>query len=293
MSKISPTILLLGGGYTLSRLANELPAGTFLITTTTVAKHERYCANGWNSILLDLKNETQVRKIFSEYPDLKTVIDSVPPLKEEFAGKDKSLVGAHNISKAMKENFEGDLIYLSTTGVYGKNDGSWVDETTELSPNNPSSKARVETERLYRDAIRNFCVFRLPAIYGPGRGLGNAIKSGRYPVISDFDRWSNRIHVDDLCAALLNAITKKVELRLPEIVCCADDKPTLTSDIISFYVDNFGYTAPAKITLEEARKAGMHSILSSQRVSNSLLKERLLPELRFPSYREAAFLEIF
>lgn len=93
--------------------------------------------------------------------------------------------------------------YLSTTGVYGNQDGGTVDETSPAAPGSKRGKLRVAAEnawaatgvwrlpaelhptKLLPQSSRVGCaalpvhIFRLPGIYGPGRGpLDKARESG-------------------------------------------------------------------------------------------------------------------
>lgn len=60
------------------------------------------------------------------------------------------------------------IIYLSSTSVYGDNIDLWVNEETPLNPNSPQGKILVEAEKLYLGCPRG-CVLRLGEITGPGR----------------------------------------------------------------------------------------------------------------------------
>ena len=62
--------------------------------------------------------------------------------------------------------------YLSTVGVYGHQEGRWVDETTAPRPNSARTEARVQAEQAWLDFGKEtgvpVQVFRLAGIYGPG-----------------------------------------------------------------------------------------------------------------------------
>ena len=74
------------------------------------------------------------------------------------------------------------LGYLSTTGVYGDRGGGWVDETAQLLPTGERGRRRFTAEQgwlqLWRDRGAPVHIFRLAAIYGPGRSAFDALRAG-------------------------------------------------------------------------------------------------------------------
>ena len=272
------SIALLGAGYTLKRVADLLDKETLVLTCSSEANFLALQEEGYRVERLNTASATEVSSFFERYANLKTVVDSVPPQKEFPSCVPESLASLSNTLKR--------VIYLSTTGVYGTEDGSIVTEDAALSPQHDRAKLRVLVENSYRALTIPSCSFRIAAIYGPGRGIGHALKSGRYPLIDAGSRWSNRIHVDDLVAAVAAAITHQGIL--PVAINLADDYPTLSSEIVDFYCKEFGFAPPTSLSLEEARLRGLDTMLSNQQVSNSLLKKLLLPKLSYPSFREGA-----
>lgn len=116
------------------------------------------------------------------------------------------------------------FLYVSSTSVYGQEDGEWVDETSACRPTSPNGQVCLEAEELVwrffprsehssksrtvpvRSApdVRGANILRLAGIYGPGR-LAARIESLRTgePVPGNPDAWLNLIHVEDAVAALL------------------------------------------------------------------------------------------
>jgi hypothetical protein len=84
------------------------------------------------------------------------------------------------------------LGYLSTTGVYGDRAGGWVDERSELRPSGPRGRRRVTAEAGWQGLWRRrgvpVHVFRLAAIYGPGRSPFDALRAGTAKRIAK-QRW--------------------------------------------------------------------------------------------------------
>src|SRR4029079_14800495 len=103
------------------------------------------------------------------------------------------------------------LGYLSTTGVYGDTGGAWVDESAPTPPRQPRSIARLAAERAWqalgRDAGAVVDVFRLPGIYGPRRGVRDQVGKGRARRVDNPGQCFSRIHVADIAATVMAAIT--------------------------------------------------------------------------------------
>jgi len=275
------SIALLGAGYTLERTAAMLPRDHVVLTARSRERVLALRAAGYLAEELDISDAEKTRHFFSQYKNIETVVDSVPPA----AG---TANGPLHVVQALQERALPirRVIYLSTTGVYGVDDGTSVDETRRLNPLHARAQLRVDAEAVYQASGFPCCCFRIAAIYGPGRGPGLSLKAGRYPYVEGGARWSNRIHVTDLARAIQAAISSNHEL--PPAVNLSDDQPALTRDVIEFYCAKFSLPFPQSISLQNARERGLDTLLSNQRVSNSLLKRTFSLELSYPSYKEGA-----
>jgi dTDP-4-dehydrorhamnose reductase len=278
MSTEDVSIVLLGAGYTLKRVADLLVKESLVLTCSSEESFLALQNEGYLVERLNTASPSEVSAFFARYSNLKTVVDSVPPQKDFTSCVAEALASSSNTLSR--------IIYLSTTGVYGTEDGSIVTENMPLNPLHERAKLRVLVENSYRALTIPSCSFRIAAIYGPGRGIGHALKAGRYPLIENGSRWSNRVHVDDLAAAVVAAIIHQGIL--PCAINLADDSPTLSSEIVEYYCKKFGFATPTSLSLNEARQRGLDTMLSNQRISNDLLKKFLLPKLRYPSFREGA-----
>jgi nucleoside-diphosphate-sugar epimerase len=291
LREFKPTTLILGCGYTLTRLLKRLHTSSVVYTTRTsesLAQAKDFVSTRYHGVALDLNSLSGVRDLFDEFPEIDTVIDSIPP-RASSAGGDM-LAGVKNICEVISNKKLKRFIYLSTTGVYGINDGSEVDESTPCNPTNSKSKARLDSEAAYSKACENFTAFRISAIYGPGRGLGTSLKNGTYREIQGSEqRWSNRIHVEDLVSALLLSI--KFTGILPKKLCISDDKPAPIKEVVDYYCKTFNLPRPPVISQEEALKAEASTQMSSQKIINKLMKNDLALKLKYPSYVQGAATE--
>jgi len=90
------------------------------------------------------------------------------------------------------------VVFSSSTGVWGTDDGAVVDETTPAHPVREAGRVLLEAESLLhiRTGDRG-TVLRFAGLYGPGRlPRLDDLKAGR-PIAADPDSWLNLIHADD------------------------------------------------------------------------------------------------
>ena len=297
MAVVNPqaTVLLLGGGYTLQRVAERLAPGTFIITSRSAEQCAKWQQRGWATYTVSIADKDAVNALFADNPQVKVVVDSVPPLRPERTnhGLVDAAHGARNVAQAIVGSAVDRIVYLSTTGVFGVRDGSWVDESTPAAPWNEQGAARLACEEVYRAAQREAALtgvqrtstaLRLPAIYGPDRGVAVSLRSGTYSLVGDGSQWTNRIHVDDLADIIVRCI--EYSGVLPAVVCVNDDSPTQARDVVSYLCEREGLPWPPTVSPEEVLRRGAYTMLSNQRVRNTLMKSLLGVSLRYSSFRE-------
>jgi nucleoside-diphosphate-sugar epimerase len=180
------------------------------------------------------------------------------------------------------------FVYVSTTGVYGDAGGARVDESTPVAPGNDRSRRRVAAEstaQAWCAAHGVRCVIlRVPGIYGPHR-LPLERLSRNEPALRDEDAGpGNRIHVDDLAAAIAAAIDTPAAQGIYNVT---DGDPSSTTSYLRLTAQAAGLSPPRLVSKEEARRvipAGMLSfLLESRLVDNRRMREELAVPLRYPT----------
>lgn len=180
--------------------------------------------------------------------------------------------------------------YLSTIGVYGDQDGAWIDEATPPAPTNARTRQRVEIEdawlELGRDSGRPVQIFRLSGIYGPGRNAITKLRAGTANRLIKPGQVFNRIHVDDIAGVLMASLAQP---RNGAIYNVTDDEPGPPQDVITFAAELTCLEPPPEIPFEQARLSPMAASFygESKRVSNALVKREFGYAFRYPTYREA------
>jgi nucleoside-diphosphate-sugar epimerase len=182
----------------------------------------------------------------------------------------------------------GRLVYVSTTGVYGDCGGAWVDEDWPARPSVDRARRRWDAEERLRQWSREtggeLIVLRVAGIYGPDRLPVERIRRGLPLVREEEAPFSNRIHVDDLVAALEAAMDRGTP---GAVYNACDGHPSTMTDYFLRVADAVGLPRPPLIPLAEANSRlseGMVSYLSeSRRLSNRRLVEELGVRLSYPT----------
>jgi len=186
--------------------------------------------------------------------------------------------------------------YLSTTGVYGDRGGAWVDEASELRPSGERGRRRVAAEagwlRLWREQGLPVHIFRLAAIYGPGRSPFEALRQGTARRIDKPGQVFSRIHVEDLASVLEASMARP---RPGAVYNVCDDLPTPPQEVVACAARLLGVPVPPLVPIADAGLSPMARSFydDSKRVSNTLIKDELGVRLSYPDYRAglAAILE--
>ncbi|WP_137886493.1 NAD-dependent epimerase/dehydratase family protein [Pseudomonas sp. 2FE] len=170
------------------------------------------------------------------------------------------------------------LLFVSSSGVYGQQQGEWIDENSPAQAMSFSGRVMREAEQLALHSGIAASLVRLTGLYGPGREwLLTQVRQG-YRVAVEPPLYANRIHVDDaagLLAFLLQADTRGVALQ--DCYLGVDDTPAALAEVVAWLREYLGVTQwSAEATV---RRAG------SKRCSNA--RARALGWApQYPSYRE-------
>jgi len=170
------------------------------------------------------------------------------------------------------------LLFLSSTGVYGQNQGEWIDETSPTEPNGFTGQMMLEAERLALNSGLPATLVRMGGLYDPARPwLQNQIRAG-LRVDRQPPQYSNRIHRDD--AAGLLAFLLQADLRgvaLDDCYLGVDNDPAPLHEVVDWLRERLGVTHWAEQSM--TRRAG------SKRCSNA--RARALGWApKYPSYRD-------
>jgi nucleoside-diphosphate-sugar epimerase len=162
------------------------------------------------------------------------------------------------------------LILVSSTAVYGQDQGEWVDESSPTEPTRFNGRILLEAERLALQSGGR--VVRFSGIYGPGREmLIRRLKARQAHCSEQPPQWTNRIHADDAAAVLAHLLNHP---DLGPIVCASDDRPSPRCEVLDWLAERLDCPRPLR---ENGGDAG-------KRVSNARLRASGF-EFTYPDYR--------
>lgn len=270
-------LLCFGLGYTARVLARRLAAEGWMVSGTCRST-DKASGAGFPVNVFD-----RDRPLPGEALDGVThLLVSIPP---DAAGDPVLAVHGENIAGIKDLRWLG---YLSTTGVYGDRGGGWVDESAELSPSGERGRRRVAAEagwlELWRRRGVPVHIFRLAAIYGPGRSPFEALRAGTAKRIDKPGQVFSRIHVEDLARVLAASISRP---RPGAVYNICDDEPAAPEAVVAHAAALLGVPPPPLVPFEAAELSPMARSFydDNKRVSNRLIKNELGVKLRYPDFR--------
>lgn len=168
------------------------------------------------------------------------------------------------------------LVFVSSTSVYGQQDGEWVDEASPTTPEGFSGRLLLEAEQLALGSGLPASVVRLSGLYGPGRRrLLDQARQG-YRAAQEPPRYGNRIHVEDAAGLLAHLLQADAAGQpLASVYLGVDDAPAPLHEVLDWLRGQLGAAAGDA----ELRRAG------SKRCSNARARASGWAP-RYPSYRE-------
>jgi len=201
-------------------------------------------------------------------------------------GQEDPVLAAHGdeISRARHLRWVG---YLSTIGVYGDQQGGWVDEDTPPNAASARAQARIKAEAAWQDmcdrAGVRLHIFRLAGIYGPGRGPIAKLREGRAQRVVKPGQYFSRIHQADIGQALDLAMHSDIGSRIYNL---CDDMPAPPQDVLACAARLAGLPVPPEVPFEDADLSPMARSFyaDSKRVRNDRIKRELGLKLRYPDY---------
>lgn len=216
------------------------------------------------------------------------VLHSAPP--PQHGARDTRT--AHLIAALAKaKSLPQQLVYISTSGVYGDCAGEIIDETRPLHPQTARARRRVDAERQLREWGRRsrvrVSILRAPGIYSAQRLPLARLQAGTPALNADEDGYSNHVHAEDLARMVVAALRFGHAGRMYN---ASDDSVLKMGDYFDLVADHCGLPRPPRLSRAEAGERIPSNVLSfmneSRRLSNQRMKKELRFKLRYPTVRD-------
>lgn len=221
-------------------------------------------------------------------PEPDAIVYAVAPAgREEEAYRDAYVTGLEHVVRAAAgdgRSYEGRLVLISSTGVYGEAGGGWVKEDTPPHPADAKGAALLEGERLATTLGSPGIVLRLGGIYGPGRDrIIRRVRSGEANC-PEPDRYTNRIHRTDAAGAARHLLS----LPNPDALYLGVDRdPAPLRAVYSWLAERLGVPDPCDPTAMTAERDSAPS--RRNRTNKRCSSDRLVEagyDFRYPTFRE-------
>lgn len=215
------------------------------------------------------------------------VIHSAPP-PAQGAGdtRTQNLIAILRRGKSLPRQ----LVYISTSGVYGDCAGARVSETRLLAAKSARAARRVDAERRLRQFGREqghqccVSILRAPGIYAADRLPLERLRQGLPLIMAAEDSHTNHIHAEDLGRACIAALERARPNRVYNI---NDDSPLPMGEWFDALADAFALPRAPRLPREEVRRAVppmQWSFMSeSRRLDNTRMKRELGLRLLYPT----------
>ncbi|MED6197885.1 hypothetical protein PIB30_061064 [Stylosanthes scabra] len=284
-------IFILGIGFVAQSLALKLQNQGWVVsgTCTSNVKKKQLEEMGFQVHLFDANYPQS--SMLGLLKDCSHLLVSIPPV----AGIGDPMLQHEELlrSSLVNGNLQW-LCYLSSTSVYGDCGGELVDEDYPTNPKSESAKLRLASEEGWLNLAHHLGfsvqVFRLGGIYGPGRSAIDTILK-QEPLsegqkMRKHRKYTSRVHVDDICQALMAAIYTTPPREVYNIV---DDDPAPREEVFE-YARRLVLKKWPGLNLEHLEQKGSSDVKTinqrgEKRVSNARMKKELGMQLLYPDYK--------
>jgi nucleoside-diphosphate-sugar epimerase len=267
---MAPRVLIAGCGYVGTALGQRLVELGYEVWA--LRRDPSALPDSFKKIAADLAAPADLRGLPGQ---LDSVVYSASAGESSDAAYERAYVrGLANLLGVVEAHAVRHVFFTSSTAVYAQADGAWVDEASETRPTHFSGQRSLEAERLLRASKTPGTVLRCAGIYGPGRTrLIDAVRQG---TASMSERFTNRIHRDDIAGAIVHLMKAAAA---PSTLILSDDEPASQRDVTTFLAGKLGVPAPSVPPAEVSGRGG------DKRCKNARLKATGY-QLLYPTYRE-------
>ena len=215
------------------------------------------------------------------------VIHSAPPPAQGSGDpRTRNLLAALQRGKSLPRQ----LVYISTSGVYGDCGGGSVDEPRTPAAKSARATRRVDAERRLRrfgrgpERLCRISILRAPGIYAADRLPLERLQKRLPLMLHAEDSYTNHIHAEDLGRACTAALALGRPNRIYNI---NDDSALGMGEWFDLLADSFSLPRAPRLPREEVRRVvpplQWSFMNESRRLDNTRMKRELRLRLRYPN----------
>lgn len=273
-------VLVIGCGYLGQRAAGiwqENGCEVFAVTRSA-ENSQRLQSLGLHPVIADVTKPDSLKNL----PATDIVLFAVGFDRTAYIDiRDVYVQGMTNVLVQLKASVK-QLIYISSTGVYGDHGGSWIDELTPTSPQRAGGRACLEAEQLI--AASRFAelstVLRLAGIYGPDRiPRLAAIQRGDWASLPS-DGHVNLIQVHDAAQIIVEIARQEIR---NELFLVSDGNPPSRREFYDYIAQQLN-AGPIDWSCQPEPAAATRSG-ADKKICNQKLRQQVNYSLKFPDYK--------
>lgn len=202
---------------------------------------------------------------------LDAVVITLTPDEPTRTGYERSyLHGLRGLARVL-ESQPGQVVLVSSTRVLAEDPTRMITEDDQLAPGSGPGEVLAAAESEAAELFDHLTIVRPAGIYGPGRTrLIDSVRRGQQ---FNHQRWTNRIHRDDLVHGLERLA---LDSKPPDLVHAVDSLPAQMGDVAAFIADRLGVPVPGHV--EDEKPGG-------KRIDGTRFGS-LVCELGYPTYRD-------
>lgn len=281
MPDVPASLLVFGGGWLGQAAAREMlrRGGRAILTSRDADTRAALIAEGFTAV-----DPADPAALTAAVADASAILITAPPEASGCPGL-KALLPVITASGSWPDW----IGYVSSTAVYGDRAGGWALEDSELNAASLEGARRVRAERDWLDAGQGMGLtvqlFRLPALYGPGRSPLDRLREGTARLVRKPGQVFNRIHVDDAVSGLFASMARP---RPGAAYILCDDEPAPADVVMEGAARRLGLPLPPEVDWHDpsVSDAMRRFYLDSKRLSNARAKAELGWRPRYPGWRE-------
>lgn len=189
------------------------------------------------------------------------------------------VLGLQHILQALQGQPMQKLFWVSSSSVYGQNQGEAINERSETKPNRQTGKILLQAESLLEGLADKACVVRFSGIYNSRKSrvlqqLVNGEVSANFE-----DYFTNRIHEQDAASVLAHLMLQDAQGKAIEgLYLASDDCPVKYSEYLAYLTEQTGRPLNNALPAKENR-------VGSKRCDNSRLKATGF-SFTYPSFKQ-------
>ena len=270
-------LLIFGCGFLGLRVAHQWQerGGTVIAVTRSEEKAAQLAAQGIEPILADLMRPETLTAL----PSVSRVLYCVGYDRSSSWSKEALYIdGLTHVLEAMQGRVER-FVYVSSTSVYGQDDGSWIDETSATEPTTDGGRICLATEQRLRERVVQATILRMSGLYGPDRLLARVdqLRAGE-PIGGNPEAWLNLIQGDDSARACVAALTAPSP---GPLYLVSDDRPLTRREYFTALAQRVGAPPPVFSGSPTSRHTpdGLNKRCRNERVISELGLKWQYPEI--------------